>query len=719
MESTLTCLSHWPWILLRIARPDDVANPMPPAPTPCDDVSDMGSGKESASHCEPSNAAISNRWIVDVALWAGVVGAVVTIVAVIVVGAGLAWPLAVAASLGLAAIAWFKRPDHPLAGWFVLLTALPAIEGVPTGILPDLIESGAEPVLIAGVTLIARVLSVVALIASARVIALFPDGVYRRNWERRLMLAFWSLLFVPLVLLVASPDVPVLSDELTSPAANPLHIPAFTLDPGTAVSITRIAGLAWIAAVVMLFTRYQRMDAIDRKRTRWLFVPVLAGGSIAVADLVADLPEGVAFVVFRLVIVLTAAAVLAGLLGTMKVDIDVLLRRWLLYGALWLAVALVYGGLSAWLGTAVAERASVGWAVTLTVVAMLALQPVRGRLERSADRWVFGVKPDSVEVIRELGAILANTYEQESLLTNMESALVDGLGLEWARVTLTLEEPGESEPVLLVRITIADKVVGLIACGPKKRGRLTDADVSVVETFAGQAALAVSNLRLTSDLADKAAELGASRARIIRAGEAERRRIERNIHDGVQQHLVALIAQAGRARSHTTNDPVAAEELASLQVGMESLLGELRELASGIHPSLLRDRGLLTAVESLAARNPLPVAVRADPSLRDLRIAEEIESACYYTVAESLANILKHSRATLAEITLSRDNGCLEVRIDDDGVGFDPGATSGTGLGNLSERLSALGGHLTVTGRPGHGTTVSAKVVLQRPGLDE
>jgi signal transduction histidine kinase len=111
--------------------------------------------------------------------------------------------------------------------------------------------------------------------------------------------------------------------------------------------------------------------------------------------------------------------------------------------------------------------------------------------------------------------------------------------------------------------------------------------------------------------------------------------------------------------------------------------------------------------------------VRADPSLRDLRIAEEIESACYYTVAESLANILKHSRATLAEVTLSRDNGCLEIRIDDDGVGFDPGARSGTGLGNLSERLSALGGRLTVTGRPGRGTTVSAKVGLQGPELDE
>ncbi len=142
------------------------------------------------------------------------------------------------------------------------------------------------------------------------------------------------------------------------------------------------------------------------------------------------------------------------------------------------------------------------------------------------------------------------------------------------------------------------------------------------------------------------------------------------------------------------------------------MLGDLRELASGIHPSLLRDRGLLAAVEALAARNPVPVLVRADLSLRSLRLAEEIEGAGYYTVAESLANSLKHADASQVEITLSRSNGSLHISIRDDGSGFDEAASHGHGLTNLSERLAALGGRLDVSASPSIGTTVSATLAL-------
>jgi signal transduction histidine kinase len=189
--------------------------------------------------------------------------------------------------------------------------------------------------------------------------------------------------------------------------------------------------------------------------------------------------------------------------------------------------------------------------------------------------------------------------------------------------------------------------------------------------------------------------------------------MERNIHDGVQQDLVALIGQAGRLRTQLEREPdEIADELASLQAGLERVLGDLRELASGIHPSLLRDRGLLAAVEALAARNPVPVLVRADPSLRSLRFAQEIEGAGYYTVAESLANSLKHADASQVEVTLSRSNGSLHISIRDDGKGFDEAASYGHGLSNLSERLTALGGRLDVTTSPGLGTTVSAMLAL-------
>jgi signal transduction histidine kinase len=356
----------------------------------------------------------------------------------------------------------------------------------------------------------------------------------------------------------------------------------------------------------------------------------------------------------------------------------------------------------------------VGWAITLTAVATLALQPVRAWLQRIADRWVFGTKTDPTRVIARLGATLEDTYELESLLPFMATALEDGLGLEWARVVLEPSDPVDEQfPALTVPIVLHDERLGVVECGPKTSGELTDEDKAVVATLARQAALAVRNVRLTTQLSEQAAELAGSRARLVRAEEAERRRMERNIHDGVQQDLVALIGQAGRVRTRLEREPEAvAEELATLQSGLERVLGDLRELASGIHPSLLRDRGLLAAVEALAARNPVPVLVRADLSLRSLGLAEEIEGAGYYTVAESLANSLKHADASQVEVTLSRSNGSLQISIHDDGKGFEEGALHGHGLVNLSERLAALGGRLDVTSGAGIGTTVFATLAL-------
>lgn len=198
------------------------------------------------------------------------------------------------------------------------------------------------------------------------------------------------------------------------------------------------------------------------------------------------------------------------------------------------------------------------------------------------------------------------------------------------------------------------------------------------------------NVRLT-------AELEASRVRLVRAQEAERRRIERNIHDGAQQDLVALIGHTAHVRSELRRDPAAGEAaLTELQTGLHRVIGELRELAHGIHPSLLTDRGLLEAVEALASRSTVPVSVRADPALRGQRFAEEVEGAGYFTIGEALANVAKHAAATRAEVSLSRTNGALCIEVHDDGAGFDPVTTVGEGLVNLAERLAALGG---ATGR--------------------
>jgi signal transduction histidine kinase len=295
----------------------------------------------------------------------------------------------------------------------------------------------------------------------------------------------------------------------------------------------------------------------------------------------------------------------------------------------------------------------------------------------------------------------------------MADTLQEGLGLTWARVRLDpvplghapLDEP-EEPPALTVPIELDGEQLGVVECGPPRQGPLSADDATLVATFARQAALAVRNVRLT-------AELERSRARLVRAQDVERRRLERDLHDGVQQDLVALLGHSARVRRAVERDPdTDTGALDDLQAGLRHVLSELRELAHGIHPSVLSDRGLLEAVESLAARSAVPVAVRADPSLRGVRFAQEIEGAGYFTVAEALANASKHAAATAIDVTLAHHDGGLDITVRDDGTGFDPATAVGEGLVNLAERVAALGGRLQVDARPGAGTTLTAHLRL-------
>jgi signal transduction histidine kinase len=203
----------------------------------------------------------------------------------------------------------------------------------------------------------------------------------------------------------------------------------------------------------------------------------------------------------------------------------------------------------------------------------------------------------------------------------------------------------------------------------------------------------------------------------VHAQEQERRRIERNIHDGVQQDLTALIGLAGHARQEFEHDPSAAgDDITAMQDGLRRVLADLRDFAQGIHPSVLGDRGLLVAVETLAGRHPVPVSIRADASLRALRLPDEVEGAAYFTIAEAFANTLKHGRAKRIEVELRENGNRLFVRVGDDGDGFDAAKARGTGLANLRDRVAAVGGALQVDSSPGGGTAVLAEFPLAVQG---
>ena len=249
-------------------------------------------------------------------------------------------------------------------------------------------------------------------------------------------------------------------------------------------------------------------------------------------------------------------------------------------------------------------------------------------------------------------------------------------------------------------ITVSGRVWGAIAIARRSQEPLPPTTETRLGDFAELAAQAISN-------ADAREQLAASRARIVQAGDQERRRIERNLHDGAQQRLVALALSLRMAQTALADDPRAADLLAQASGELQLTLEELRELARGIHPAVLSDRGLAAALEALAGRCAVPV----DLELPQERLPEQVEATSYYLVAESLTNIAKYAEASEASVVVRREGDRLLVEVRDDGVG---GADieRGTGLRGLADRVEALHGTLRIESPAGGGTLVAASIPL-------
>ena len=228
----------------------------------------------------------------------------------------------------------------------------------------------------------------------------------------------------------------------------------------------------------------------------------------------------------------------------------------------------------------------------------------------------------------------------------------------------------------------------------------------LVDAVAATARLALENQRLHTELRAQLDEVRASRARIVAAGDAERRRLERDLHDGAQQRLLALGLALQLARAELPEGTASADELlADAEQELQEALHELRELARGIHPAILTDGGLAPALRTLAERAPIPVSVRAT----DRRLPPAVETASYFIVSEALANVVKHARASRASVAVTADGNQVVVEVEDDGVGG-ADVARGSGLRGLQDRVHALGGRLLVKSKPGTGTSVRAEL---------
>jgi signal transduction histidine kinase len=526
---------------------------------------------------------------------------------------------------------------------------------------------------------------------------------------------------------------------------NPLGIDALGPFLDVAQAMILVIPIGVIASLTSLVMRFRRSGGVERLQLRWLLTAAVVVALLYAGAMFASLgsswggqgdPAWVT-VLQNIVIpsfVLIPIAIGVSILRYRLFDIDIVINKAVLFGALAVFITLVYVAIVVGVGALVGSQGSPVLSAAAAAVVALAFQPLRRRAQRVADRLVYGKRATPYEVLSEFSERVGQTYASEELLPRMARALGEGTGAAradvWVRVGEELrseaiwpedagpmparpiassEETANTTSSLFEPVRHRGELLGALSIEKRPGESLAATEEKLVRDLAAQAGLVMRNAGLTEDLLDTIEQLRTSRQRLVSAQDEERRRLERNLHDGAQQQLVALAVKLRLAEQVADRDPAKVKELLSgLQSDAGDALENLRDLARGIYPPLLADKGLVAALESQARKSTIAIAIEADGVGR---YPQEAEAAVYFSCLEALQNVAKYASASRATISLSDGDGRLRFAVKDDGVGFDQSETSyGTGLQGIADRLAALDGAVEVTSVPGGGTTVSGSL---------
>jgi signal transduction histidine kinase len=617
-----------------------------------------------------------------------------------------------------------KRPRNAI-GW-VFMVAGAALALVTFGQAYALHALRADPgSLPAGRVLawVSNVLWPIPLAALILLFLLFPTGhLPSPRWRPVLWLVMVILLMLSvgaLILATAGWSQPFAGIDVVAGLAGTI-----------AKTVIVIAVLAEIVALLLsvasLVVRFRRSTGEERLQLKW-FVSAAAVAAVAFSvGILIDAPFVSVLVSISLVFLYVAIGI--AMLKHNLYDIDLIINKTITYGAIAAFITATYVIVVVVIGAFIGVTEGVS--LLATAVVAVAFQPIRRRAQQFANRLVYGERATPYEVLSQFSEHVGETYSGEDILVRMARLLAEGTGatsaVVWLRVgdevrpaatwptngamaaaiPLVADEPPVVDGATAsIPVRHQRELLGLLTVTKPPNEPLSPVEEKLVADLAGQAGLVLVNSRLIEDLR-------ASRQRLVAAQDAERRRLERNLHDGAQQQLVALAVRLRLARTTASKDLAEADRmLEQLEGDVTDALENLRELARGVYPPLLADRGLAVAIEAQARRSPVPVRVEADGIGR---YPQELETAVYFCTLEALQNAAKYAQANEVAVSLLEDHGELVLSIRDDGRGFDRAATPlGGGLQNMADRLAALGGTLTVRSQSGAGTTIEGRLPVR------
>ena len=567
----------------------------------------------------------------------------------------------------------------------------------------------------------------------AIVAAIFPDGRFLTPGWRRAMWAAVAISLVPTALNAVIPRLTVYAG-----LDNPVGFGGGRIRAAAVASTTLMLPVVVVGAAAIVH-RFRRSKGDERLQLKWLTLStILVAAMFAVYGVLVIIqgtvsPDGRGLTWLEDLTILAFLAVPVsvafGVLKYRLYDIDIVIDKAVVYGAIAVFITAVYLLVVIGVGSLIGYASNPVLSAIAAAIIALAFQPARRWAQRLANRFVYGRRSTPYEVLSQLSSRFANAYSLDDALPRLAHLSADAVGAEratvWLRADGTLR-PTASWPTDGAIAPLPMQGQGLPSFGPRETGfavrhqgdllgavsvvmpanePLGPAQRKLLEDVAAQTGLVLRNVGLLEDLR-------ASRRRLVAAQDEERRRLERNIHDGAQQQLVALSVQLRLVEQLVDRDATKAHEmLQQLQRTTSDALEDLRDLARGIYPPLLADQGLPAALEAQARKSGLPITLAPDGVVR---YDQDVEAAVYFCVLEALQNVAKYARATAITVALHDADRRLLFEVNDDGVGFDLAhAMGGMGLRSMSDRVEAVGGSLEVTSTPGRGTTVVGTIPLR------